>query len=460
MSLDAAQDPAAQDPASRDPADARTSDDAVAEADAAWESERAAIRTQIVAAIEAGRPHSLARRTLALLMEAEVEAVAEPPGYRVVDRTGLARQRPDGDESRTLADLVESLRARHPALFQPAEPEPVVADVPLPPVPAAEGAATRVWTAQSARARSLVAASGIRARALAMSARTRLTRARTRVEERFVSVPTTERGAGASDLAAMSAPAVSLSAKAGRPGGWARAAALRLRDRAGEISTTAVGRGRLGWDDTRDALGAGGILRRPSTVAALAGIGILGIVILAVRDDAAVVTDTPAPIPETSPTTPPSAEVKPVPADPTSSGPASGPVPGPAPAKPPVPDDEPAPDDAPMQAEAVPQAGEIVGPAEVIDTATLKIGGRIVRLFGVVWVRGGQTEELARYLGKRSVTCQAVAGSDAHLCSVDGRDLSEVVLFNGGGRASPEATPDLVAAEDRARSERLGVWAR
>jgi endonuclease YncB( thermonuclease family) len=113
-----------------------------------------------------------------------------------------------------------------------------------------------------------------------------------------------------------------------------------------------------------------------------------------------------------------------------------------------------------MQADAVPQAGEIVGSAEVIDTATLKIGGRVLRLFGVVWVRGGQTEELARYLGKRTVTCQPVAGSDAHLCSVDGRDLSEVVLFNGGGRASPEATPDLVAAEDRARSERLGVWAR
>ncbi len=27
-------------------------------------------------------------------------------------------------------------------------------------------------------------------------------------------------------------------------------------------------------------------------------------------------------------------------------------------------------------------------------------------------------------------------------CLVDGRDLSEVVLFNGGGRASPEASPN------------------
>jgi endonuclease YncB( thermonuclease family) len=78
----------------------------------------------------------------------------------------------------------------------------------------------------------------------------------------------------------------------------------------------------------------------------------------------------------------------------------------------------------------------------------------------VEWVRGGQPEELTRYLAGRPVTCQPVAGSAAYLCAVEGRDLSEVVLFNGGGRASSEATPDLVAAEDRARTERLGVWAR
>jgi hypothetical protein len=51
-------------------------------------------------------------------------------------------------------------------------------------------------------------------------------------------------------------------------------------------------------------------------------------------------------------------------------------------------------------------------------------------------------------------------GSSAHICTVEGRDLSEVVLFNGGGRASSEATPDLAAAEDHARTERLGVWKR
>jgi endonuclease YncB( thermonuclease family) len=114
----------------------------------------------------------------------------------------------------------------------------------------------------------------------------------------------------------------------------------------------------------------------------------------------------------------------------------------------------------PSAEEAAKASTALSGPVEVIDTATLRVAGKLVRLFGVEWVRGGQADELTRYLAGRTVTCQPVAGSEARLCDVDGRDLSEVVLFNGGGRASAEATPDLVAAEDRARTERLGVWAR
>jgi len=34
------------------------------------------------------------------------------------------------------------------------------------------------------------------------------------------------------------------------------------------------------------------------------------------------------------------------------------------------------------------------------------------------------------------------------------------VLFNGGGRASSEATPELLATEEEARSARVGIWRR
>src|SRR5262249_11864851 len=40
---------------------------------------------------------------------------------------------------------------------------------------------------------------------------------------------------------------------------------------------------------------------------------------------------------------------------------------------------------------------------------------------------------------------------------VDDQDLSRVVLFNGGGRATANATPELRALEQQARSTRVGI---
>ncbi|MGT2486154.1 hypothetical protein ACU4GA_09675 [Methylobacterium oryzae CBMB20] len=37
------------------------------------------------------------------------------------------------------------------------------------------------------------------------------------------------------------------------------------------------------------------------------------------------------------------------------------------------------------------------GQAQVDRYRDLKVGGKVVHLFGVEWVRGGQAEELARY---------------------------------------------------------------
>jgi endonuclease YncB( thermonuclease family) len=104
-------------------------------------------------------------------------------------------------------------------------------------------------------------------------------------------------------------------------------------------------------------------------------------------------------------------------------------------------------------------AGAISGVPEVIDTSTLRLDGKVIRLFGVEWARGAQPEDLTRYLRNRAVSCRPAA-ADVYRCEVEGRDLSEVVLYNGGGRAASNATPDLLAAENHARSERLGIWRR
>jgi penicillin-binding protein 1A len=98
------------------------------------------------------------------------------------------------------------------------------------------------------------------------------------------------------------------------------------------------------------------------------------------------------------------------------------------------------------------------GKAVVLDTATLEIHGRVVRLYGVEGARGRAARELRRYLGRREVVCEPVGNGGEHRCRVDDQDLSRVVLFNGGGRATASAPADLKATEQPARSARIGVW--
>ena len=100
------------------------------------------------------------------------------------------------------------------------------------------------------------------------------------------------------------------------------------------------------------------------------------------------------------------------------------------------------------------------GVPEVIDTATIRVEGRVVRLFGVEWAHGGQAEDLVGYLGGREVECELASAPDRYRCQVAGHDLSRAVLFNGGGRATGDASPELVEAENNAKAARRGVWQR
>jgi endonuclease YncB( thermonuclease family) len=74
-------------------------------------------------------------------------------------------------------------------------------------------------------------------------------------------------------------------------------------------------------------------------------------------------------------------------------------------------------------------------------------------------VRGRAAREFRRYLGSREVACEPTGSGNEYRCRVDDQDLSRVVLFNGGGRASGNATPELRALEQQARSSRVGIWA-
>jgi endonuclease YncB( thermonuclease family) len=99
------------------------------------------------------------------------------------------------------------------------------------------------------------------------------------------------------------------------------------------------------------------------------------------------------------------------------------------------------------------------GVPEVLDTATLSVEGEVVRLFGVEWAPGaGKPDDLTQYLRGREITCEPAGGNDTYRCRVGEQDLSKVVLFNGGGKATSEATPELKLAEEKARTAQIGVW--
>ncbi|MBO1076367.1 PBP1A family penicillin-binding protein [Roseomonas marmotae] len=101
---------------------------------------------------------------------------------------------------------------------------------------------------------------------------------------------------------------------------------------------------------------------------------------------------------------------------------------------------------------------QLRGVPQVLDTATLLIGGREVRLAGLVGLPSGDfVAAMTQWISGREAVCEA-RSSESWECRVGGRSLSELVLSNGGGRASTDAPPELRQAERAARQARLGIW--
>jgi penicillin-binding protein 1A len=114
----------------------------------------------------------------------------------------------------------------------------------------------------------------------------------------------------------------------------------------------------------------------------------------------------------------------------------------------------------PVQTSARPER-PIRGVPEVLDTGTLAIDGAVVRLQGVDGEAGRMSQQLARFLRRREVACEPVNNNTGvHRCRIGGEDLAELIVAGGGARAKPDAPPELLTAEEQARSERLGIWRR
>jgi penicillin-binding protein 1A len=97
----------------------------------------------------------------------------------------------------------------------------------------------------------------------------------------------------------------------------------------------------------------------------------------------------------------------------------------------------------------------------VVDTATLRINGVLVRLNGVAGEAGEAAQNLSRYIAGREVACEPVErGAPQFSCIIGDYDLGEAILLNGAGRAAGDAPERLRGAEQQARLAGRGIWGR
>lgn len=396
----------------------------------------------------------------------------------VTDAAGEPRLRPDGLPM-TLTDLVAELRQRHPNLFQSAPPEPVSADYlpvaaeaarePGPIVMPQDPSEAPVTEPSLPPVQATPAPLEADAPALATPVADPIPAERPTADGKppAASMPDAEEAPRIRYLETLPAPPPMLAPGRSSP------ATGRRRTRTGAASR----------EEAKGSNRASGRLRRALVACLLFGAGVATGLVLGQFGEggSSLASRSQEPRPLDSARTAPEAAVGPVAAAPPDRAPpppeaprseAAAPVSPTAPITPPAtPSAPPAPSAsrpasggapgsaAPPADPTVPAARTtLTGVPEVMDLTTLWLQGTVVRLDGLEW-RSGAPDELRRYLAGRSVTCDPVAEEDAYRCQVEGRDLSRVVLYNGGARAAPDATPELKEAERRAQEARVGVWA-
>lgn len=100
------------------------------------------------------------------------------------------------------------------------------------------------------------------------------------------------------------------------------------------------------------------------------------------------------------------------------------------------------------------------GRAQVLDTANLIVAGKTVALFGVVGERAPYDKQLGDYIAQQgAVSCTAKEATGKYVCKTgQGFDVARAALLNGAAQAAPDAPPDYLADQEKARADRVGIW--
>lgn len=119
----------------------------------------------------------------------------------------------------------------------------------------------------------------------------------------------------------------------------------------------------------------------------------------------------------------------------------------------------------------------VLGPARAVDGDTLEVSGKRVRLYGIdapesdqtcqkdgtSWACGQMaTQQLSALVEGQQVECRG-SGVDQYdrmlaVCTAGSEQLNQVMVEQGWAVAYRQYSDDYVAAELRAKSNRLGIW--
>jgi endonuclease YncB( thermonuclease family) len=133
-----------------------------------------------------------------------------------------------------------------------------------------------------------------------------------------------------------------------------------------------------------------------------------------------------------------------------------------------------------LSADVTVSGNSLTGRARVIDGDSLDLGGERIRLYGIDAPEGRQScndvagrpyacgrtasRALATAIAGRRVTCTAVDhdryGREVAICTVDGRDLGELMVRSGHALDYAQHSRGRYAAAQReARDAKRGIWA-
>ena len=111
-------------------------------------------------------------------------------------------------------------------------------------------------------------------------------------------------------------------------------------------------------------------------------------------------------------------------------------------------------------APSAPLPDDVSGVAQVVDTATIKIGTQKIALFGIEGIGGVYSKQLQSLIDVKGKKLDCRRTDEKYVCDLPGGlDVGEAAILNGAARPGPDASPEYLQKAAAAKAAGRGIWA-